>query len=229
MGPTELAPGIFRISTWHAPWGLTINQFLIVDEQVALVETGLAETFPVTRRALVEVCDVRRIGFVVVPHFEADECGALNHFLGEARRAVPVATQRAVVASLRDFSITPPRAVADGEVLVLGRKRLRFLDVPYAHAWDGLVVVEETEGILFSSDLFIQAGPVEPITREDRSAESVHLYRSIYGRAPQPYFGQALAKLEKLLLAGVAPMHGSAVVGTHVPYFSAYRRFASGG
>ena len=32
-------------------------------------------------------------------------------------------------------------------------RKLRFLLTPYVHLWDSLVVYEETQGVLYSSDL----------------------------------------------------------------------------
>ena len=43
--------------------------------------------------------------------------------------------------------------MTDGEVMSIDARKLRFLLTPYVHLWDSLVVYEETQGVLYSSDL----------------------------------------------------------------------------
>ncbi len=61
-----------------------------------------------------------------------------------------------------DAATVEPLAVEDGQVIPIGSKRLRFLLAPFCHAWEGLIVYEETEKLLFSSDLFMQKGEETP-------------------------------------------------------------------
>ena len=51
------------------------------------------------------------------------------------------------MVSLNDLGDRPPRALADGEVLDLGGKRVRHLDTPHVpHNWEARVLFEETTG-----------------------------------------------------------------------------------
>ena len=53
----------------------------------------------------------------------------------------------------------PPRALADGEVIDIGGKRLRQISTPHVpHGWEAQVLFEETTGTLFCGDLFTQVG-----------------------------------------------------------------------
>ena len=54
-------------------------------------------------------------------HVEADECGALNDFLAAAPNAEPLCGEIAAMVSIGDLADRPPRALADGETLDLGR------------------------------------------------------------------------------------------------------------
>jgi len=47
----EIVDGIYRISTWQEPYGITFNQFLIADERPALVHTGMHHLFEPVRKA----------------------------------------------------------------------------------------------------------------------------------------------------------------------------------
>jgi hypothetical protein len=59
----------------------------------------------------------------------------------------------------------PAKALNDGEVIVTGKSRFRFLQTPHVpHAWDAGHLFEENSSTLLCSDLFHQNGDVEPIT-----------------------------------------------------------------
>ena len=49
---TEIAPDIYRISTYFADFDLQFNQFLVKDEEPLLIHTGLRSIFPDTRDAV---------------------------------------------------------------------------------------------------------------------------------------------------------------------------------
>src|SRR6185312_1848126 len=58
-----------------------------------------------------------------------------------------------------DQAIRPPRALADGETLDLGSRRVRWIDTPHVpHGWDAGLLFEETTNTLFCGDLFTQTG-----------------------------------------------------------------------
>ena len=77
----EIAPDVYRISTYVPEFDLQFNQFLVKDDEPLLYHTGMRAMFPQmleTVRKIVEPSTIRWIGF---SHFEADECGALNNWL----------------------------------------------------------------------------------------------------------------------------------------------------
>jgi glyoxylase-like metal-dependent hydrolase (beta-lactamase superfamily II) len=60
----------------------------------------------------------------------------------------------------RNQAIRPPQALADGEVLDLGGKAVRYLETPHVpHGWDAGLISEQTTRTLFVGDLFTAAGP----------------------------------------------------------------------
>src|ERR1041384_1228408 len=167
----EIAEGIYRISTPTdvVPGGFTFNQFLIADEEPLLFHTGLRKLFPAIREAVSRVIPVERLRYVALSHVEADESGALNEFLAAAPRAVPVCSQTAALVSINDLADRPPRALADGETLSLGRHRVRWFDTPHLpHAWECGYLMEERTKTLLCGDLFTQgAAHHPPITESD--------------------------------------------------------------
>ena len=209
----EIAEGIYRISTPTdvVPGGFTFNQFLIADEEPLLFHTGLRKLFPAIREAISRVIPVERLRYVALSHVEADESGALNEFLAAAPRAVPVCSQTAALVSINDLADRPPRALADGETLSLGRHRVRWFDTPHLpHAWECGYLGEETTSTLLCGDLFTHAGSdVPPMTEGDilGPSEGMRKMMDYYAHAKntRPMFERLAAFKPRAL----ALMHGS--------------------
>ena len=213
----EVADGIYRIATpvaEPAP-GFSYNQYLVLDEAPLLFHTGPRRMFPLVREAVAAVMPVERLRYVGFSHYEADECGALNEWLAAAPRAVPVCGQVAAMVSVNDVADRPARALADGEVLDLGRHRLRWHDTPHLpHGWETGYLFEATTRTLLSGDLFTQGG-----ARHAPTTEGDILGPSEEFRKMMDYYSHtrhARTMLEKLAAEGpttLALMHGSAWKG----------------
>jgi flavorubredoxin len=216
----EIADSIYRISTPVAPnpglpAGFTFNQFLIVDDEPVMFHAGLRRLFPVVREAVASVMPVEKLRWVSFSHFEADECGALPDWLAVAPHAAPLCGQIGALVSVNDFSDRPARALADGEVVEIGRKRLRWFDTPHLpHGWDAGLLAESTTRTLFCGDLFTQPGDKhDPVTSGDIIGPSESM------RAAMDYYSNvtaAGAQLERLAStepALLACMHGASYRG----------------
>jgi flavorubredoxin len=117
----EIAPDIFRISLGAMPGDpITTSFFLIRDEQPTLVETGYRKTFDAAWDAVSRLLDPTTLRYVVVPHLEGDESGALNHFLERAPAAQAVGSPIGAAVNLSDFAIREPLAVDDSTEFDLG-------------------------------------------------------------------------------------------------------------
>jgi flavorubredoxin len=169
---TEMVDGIYRLSTLAAgQYPIGFNQFLIDDERPALIHNGFYDSYLVVRAAVAEVLDPRRLAYVVLGHFESDECGGMDRFLAEAPNSVLVASELGAGVNLAHWNYQGPvKGVRDGDILDLGRHRLRFMETPHVHHWDSMMVLEETTQSFFPADLFIQPGHQPPIITEDLTA-----------------------------------------------------------
>ncbi|HEX8143925.1 MAG TPA: hypothetical protein VF553_15105 [Pyrinomonadaceae bacterium] len=215
----EIAEGIYRINTplspQDVPGGFSFNQYLIADDEPLLFHTGPRKLFPLVREALASVIGVEQLRYVAFSHVEADECGSLNDWLAVAPRAVPVCGKVAAMVSIEDLADRPPRALADGETLSLGKHSVRWFDAPHLpHAWECGYLSETRTSTLFCGDLFTQPGAGEtPITESDILGPSEAF------RAELDYFSHtknAVALLERLASTDpvtLACMHGSAWSG----------------
>jgi flavorubredoxin len=74
----EIAPDIYRISTFHPDFGIQFNQFLIKDDEPFIMHTGMKKMFAVTREAVASLIEPAKLRWIGFSHFESDECGALN-------------------------------------------------------------------------------------------------------------------------------------------------------
>jgi flavorubredoxin len=53
----EIVGGIYRISTWQEPYGITFNQFLVADDRPALIHTGMHHLYDDVRKTIGQVLD----------------------------------------------------------------------------------------------------------------------------------------------------------------------------
>jgi len=211
----EIADGIHRIHTpVELPGGqrFSFNQYLLVDDEPLLFHTGPRRMFALVREAMAAVMPVERLRHVAFSHTEADECGSLNEWLAVAPRAAPLCSSIAAMVSIGDIADRPPRALADGDKLVLGRHTVQWFDTPHVpHGWDCGLLMDTTTRTFFCGDLFTQGGDgAEALTEADILGPSEAF------RAPLDYFAhapQTAATLERLAREQprtLACMHGSA-------------------
>ncbi len=216
----EIAPDLYRLSTYVAKIDLQFNQFLVIDDEPLLYHTGLRGMFPEVRDAVARILDPARIRWISFSHFESDECGSLNEWLALAPHAEPFCGVIGVLVSINDFIGGRARVMATGEALTTGRRRFRLLETPQVpHAWDASLLFEETGATLFCSDLFLHNGDLCPLTEGDvvePARQSLVAYESGPLHHSIPYSPLTDATLQ--MLAGLEPkllavMHGSSFSG----------------
>jgi flavorubredoxin len=220
----EVAPDIFRINVMTVPdEDFTTSFFLIRDEAPTLVETGFRRAFDETREALAQVIDPATLRYLVVPHFEGDECGALNLFLEQAPHAVPVASPVGVAVNLGDFAVRDPVAVDGSSELDLGTHRLRFMITPYVHTWESMLPYDPTTGTVFCSDVFIGPEGGHPVTDADQSDVMIEMYKTIGIFPSRAHLDSALDKIEAVHPQTLACHHGSVKAARIRTYLQALR------
>ncbi|MCE9616009.1 MAG: MBL fold metallo-hydrolase [Lentisphaerae bacterium] len=217
---TEIAPDVYRLSILNEAIGLQFNHFLIKDDEPLLYHTGLRSTFPELSAAVKRLMTPKDIRWIGWSHFESDECGALNEWLGAIPTAQAVCGALGAMVSVNDYASRPPRMLQDGESFTTGKRRFRYVATAHVpHGWDAGVLFEETDRTLLCSDLFTHFGTVEPLTSSDivgRARESLEnmqrspfAYYIPYNARTSVVMG-ALADLKPALLA---TMHGSSFRG----------------
>lgn len=125
---TEIAPDIYRLSSYNTDANFMFNQFLVVDEEPLLFQTGLRSLFPLVSDAVRRVMPVEQLRWITFGHVEADECGSMNQWLAAASNAQVAHGAMGCVVSVNDLADRPPRPLQHGEVMELGDKRVRRVE-----------------------------------------------------------------------------------------------------
>lgn len=213
----EIADRVYRLSTFVpdvSPEGFTFNQFLIDADEPMLFHCGQRMLFPAVSAAVGKVVPVERLRWIGFGHVEADESGSMNQWLAAAPKATVVHGALACDVSLNDLADRPPRPLADGEVLDLGGKRMRWLDTPHVpHGWEAGCFYEETAGTFFCGDLLTHVGDPSPLTSDDLLGAAVAADEMFGAMSLAPGSGAMLRRLAELAPRTLALMHGSSFAG----------------
>jgi flavorubredoxin len=212
----EIADGLYRINTpvtiEGGPGGFSFNQYLIVDDEPLIFHTGPRKMFSLVREAVASVLPVERLRYIAFSHVEADECGSLNEWLAVAPQSSPLCGTVAAMVSISDLADRPPRPLADGETLSLGKHLVRWFDTPHLpHSWECGYLMEESTRTLLCGDLFTQGGANNPAVTESDILEPSEAFRR-----QMDYFshtknaGEMIERLASAAPTTLACMHGSA-------------------
>jgi flavorubredoxin len=138
----------------------------------------------------------------------------MNQWLAAAPHAQVVHGMTACLVSLNDIADRPPRALADGELLNLGGKRVRWIDTPHVpHAWESGLIFEEATGTLFTGDLFTHVGDGPPVTSESIVPAAIATEDLFHSTSLAPSIDKTIRRLGALKPRRLAVMHGSCFDG----------------
>jgi flavorubredoxin len=209
----EVGDGLYRINTPVPIPGqqFSFNQYLLLADEPLLFHTGLRSLFPHVRDAVAAVMPVEKLRHISFSHVEADECGALNLWLEAAPHAAPLCGGIAAMVSINDLADRAPRPMADGEVLSLGNRLVRWIDAPHVpHGWECGYLYEEVTGTLFCGDLFTQPGTGDVALTEGEMLGPSEDFRARDYYAHAPNTREILGKIAATEPETLACMHGSA-------------------
>jgi len=150
---------LYQFSSYVQPIDLTFHQYLLLADEAILIHTGNIEQGQALIPQIKDALKGKTLKYIFVSHFESDECGGLSAILKEFPEAKPVcseitARQLGGFGITRDFIIKKP-----GEKLITDEYELEFISyVSEMHLWEGLLMVENKNGIFFSSDLMFRLG-----------------------------------------------------------------------
>lgn len=193
------------------PEGISYNSYVIVDEQVAIMDTIDARKTDVWLEQLAEALDGRQPDYLVVSHMEPDHAANVRRVVDMYPGVKVVCTAKTVQLITRFFELKLPAerlvVVKEGDTLRLGQRTLRFIMAPMVHWPEVMMEFEESEGILFSADAFGKFGALSYDDPEGWTCEGRRYYFNIVGK----YGTQVQALLKKagkLDIKTICPLHG---------------------
>ena len=214
----EIAERIYRLSTYipevAPPSGFTFNQFVIDADEPLLFHCGPHHMFPMISEAFGRIMPIERLRWITFGHVESDECGAMNDWLEAAPEATVAFNALGCELSVTDMAVRPPRAMADGEVLDLGSRRVRFIATPHVpHNWEAQVLFEEVTNTLLCGDLLGHVDGRVPTTNADIVVAALKTEEMFGAMSMGPLTVPTIRRLADLQPSVLGLMHGSSLVG----------------
>ena len=135
--------------------GSTYNAFLVLGEEITLIDTVKAPFKDEMLGRIRSVLDPSRIKYIVSNHSEMDHSGCLLDVIREVKPEKVFASPMGLKALDAHFHAEGPFvAVKDGERLTLGGVEYLFLETRMLHWPDSMFTYLPGEGVLFSQDAF---------------------------------------------------------------------------
>ena len=210
----EIAPNIYRLSTFISDANFMFNQFLVVDDEPLLFHTGLRALFPLVSEAVEKVMPIARLRWITFGHVEADECGSMNQWLAAAPNAQVAHGAMGCIVSVNDLADRAPRPLQDGEVIETGNRRLRRIETPHLpHGWDAGVLFEETTSTLLCGDLFTALGESPASTEQEITGPALAAEDVFGATCLTPSTAPTIRSLAELAPRTLGLMHGPSYTG----------------
>ncbi len=214
----EIAAGVYRFSTAVSgigPEPFTFNQFLIDADAPMMFHLGhRAHVRPRSPRRWLASSRSPACAISALATWRRTSAASMNAWLAAAPHAQVVHGRTACQVSLEDIADRPPRPLADGEVIDLGGKRMRWLDTPHVpHGWEAGLFWEETGATLFCGDILTHGGDGAALTETDIAGPAIAMEDMFHAMSMAPATGPTLHRLAELKPATLALMHGSSFRG----------------
>jgi flavorubredoxin len=156
---TEICKDLYQFTDVLEPIKLSMHQYLLLTEEPILAQTGAIRQAEATIPKLKELLGERQLKYILVSHFESDECGGLSLVLREYPQAVVVCSE-VTARQLMGFGITNNIKIKKSNETFAGDD-FEFGIIGYPsemHLWEGILFIEKKRGIFFSSDLMFVMG-----------------------------------------------------------------------
>lgn len=156
---THIYPNLYQFTDVIEPIQLSMHQYLLLADTPILVQTGSISQAKCTLPGIKELLGDRILKYILVSHFESDECGGLSYVLKEYPEAITICSE-VTARQLLGFGITNNFEIKrPGDHFVGEDFEFKIFGYPSEmHLWEGLLFQEMKRGIFFSSDLMFEMG-----------------------------------------------------------------------
>lgn len=210
------------------PNGMAYNSYLILDENIAVMDTVDIRKADAYFANLEAALEGRTPDYLIVSHVEPDHASSVKRFTEKYPTAKVVGNAKTIqfLANYFDLSGTEFVTVKDGDSLSLGQHQLHFILAPMVHWPEVMITYEEVEKVLFSADAFGKFGALD--VDEDWDCEARRYYFNIVGK-----FGvqvqSVLKKAAALEISTICPLHGPILTDTIPHVLDLYNTWSSYG
>jgi flavorubredoxin len=168
MRKVEVKPGVYWVGAvdwavrdfhgYITPKGSTYNNYLIMDDEITLVDAVKHEFIDESVALIRQYTDPAAIKHIVVNHIEPDHGGGLEVMVKLAPEAQIYCTKKAEQGLARMFDISEWKIniVKTGDQVKIGKKTLVFLETPMLHWPDSMMTYIPEDKLLLSQDAFGQ-------------------------------------------------------------------------
>ncbi len=142
---------------YRTPRGSTYNAYLIVDEQITLVDTVKHYLFEQMLERIRSVVDPKEIKYIISNHVEMDHSGSIPLLLPHTPHAKVVTSTRGEKGLLQHYRHHwDTKVVKSNESLLIGDRTLSFVHIPMVHWPDSMVTYSAFDRLLLPNDAFGQ-------------------------------------------------------------------------
>lgn len=230
MKPVEIKPDIYwvgaidwAIRDFHGyvtPNGTTYNNYLVLDDEVTLVDTVKKDFSDTTLRNIAALTEPSKIRNIIINHIENDHVSGIADIMHRAPEATIYVTERGKKGLDRffDTSLWETKIVKTGDTLNIGKRTLLFIETPMLHWPDSMMTYIKEDRLLISQDAFGQHFASSARFDDEfvtcfSSAELDDAVKDYYANILMPFgtlIKTKIAEIQKLGLAidMIAPDHG---------------------
>ena len=214
-------------SQYVVPNGVSYNSYLILDDQIALMDTVDARKTTEWLERVKQELKGKTPAYLILSHLEPDHSGSVEAVAKAYpdMKLVGNAKTFAMLPQFIDLDTTDRQVVVkEGDTLSLGKHTLHFVMAPMVHWPEVMVEYEETEKVLFSADAFGKFGALD--TEEDWACEARRYYFNIVGKYGGPVT-TLLKKAAVLDIQTICPLHGPVLKEKLEYYIGKYQTWSS--
>lgn len=205
----------FHGSLFPIDEGTTYNAYLIIDEEITLIDTVEEEFMDIMLERIRSVIGDKKVHNVIVQHAEPDHSGGFARFMEIYPEAHAYASNAGVGIMMKQyFKDYNYRKVKTGDSICIGNQTLSFIEMPMIHWPDNMMTYVIEAKVVFSNDAFGQH-----IASYDIFDNAHGLYKCLekakdyYANIVMPYGVQVEKKLKEIMAMNleidmIAPAHG---------------------
>lgn len=214
IGANDHETDLFE-AIWPLPFGISYNSYIVMDEKVALIDTVNKNFIPDHIKKIKKILTGgKKIDYLVINHMEPDHSGAVKTLL-ELFPDMQIVGNAKTADLLKHFYNIEEnvKLIKDGDVLDLGKHKLKFFITPMVHWPETMMTYETTSKILFSGDVFGGFGALpggifdDEVDMPSVEEETRRYFSNIIGKFSS-MVQKALVKLENLDINIIASTHG---------------------